>query len=97
MIQKAVTKKVARCKYCKILITNAGIVLIKGKRQFTCPQTGKEKCHVANVYLHYLRSCLKGYDGKSRFERVAALKETIIRWPESAGERFTKQNLQIQK
>ena len=48
-------KKVTRCKYCKIIFTNAYIVLIetKAKRQFTCPKTGKEKYHVANVYLHY--------------------------------------------
>ena len=85
-------QKVTRCKYRKILFTNADIVLIKtkGKRQFTCPKTGKEKCHVANVYLHYLQSCLKDYNGKFRFESVAVLKETMNRLPESASERFAK-------
>ena len=41
---------------CKILFTNAYIVLIKTKEktQFSCPKTGKERCHAANVYLHYL-------------------------------------------
>ena len=71
--------KVTRCEYCKTLFTNSDIVFIKtkGKRQFTCPKTGKEKGHVANVYLHYLQSCLIDYDGKFRFESVVVLKETI--------------------
>ena len=34
-------------------------------------------CHVANVYLHYLQTCFKGYDGKFRFESVVVLKETM--------------------
>ena len=70
-------KKITRGEYCKILFTNADIVLIKtkGKRQFTCPKTGKEKCHVANVYLHYLQSCLNGYDSKFRFKSVV-----VLRW-----------------
>ena len=92
-------QKVIRYKYCKILFTNADIILIKtkGKRQFASPKTRKEKCHVANVYLHYLQSFLKGYDGKFRFESVLALKETMNRLPENASERFTKQNLQMKK
>ena len=92
-------KKVTRCEYCKILFTNAGIILIKTKRkrQFTCPKTGKEKCHVANVYLHYLQSYLKDYYVKFRSESVVVLKETMNRLPETASERFTKQNLQMKK
>ena len=88
-------QKVIRCEYCKILFTNTDIILIKtkGKRQFTCPKTREEKCHVANVYLHYLQSCFKGYDVKS----VVALKETMNRLLESASGRFAKQNLQIEE
>ena len=96
---KSCTKKVTRCKYCKILFTNAEIVLIKTKRkrELTGPKTAKEKCHIANVYLHYLQSCLKGYDGKFRFESVVVLKETMSRLAESTSERFAKQNLQMEK
>ena len=47
--------------------------------------------------MHYLQSCLKGCDGKFRFVSVVVLKETISRLPESASERFAKQNLQIEK
>ena len=54
-------------------------------------------CHVANVYLHYLQTCFKGYDGKFRFESVVVLKETMSWLPESANERFAKQNLQMEK
>ena len=92
-------KKITRGEYCKILFTNADIVLIKtkGKRQFTCPKTGKEKCHVANVYLHYLQSCLNGYDSKFRFKSVVVLKETMSKLPESASKTFAKQNLQMEK
>ena len=99
MIQKIAPKKVTRCEYCKILFTNADIFLIKtkGKRQFACPKTEKEKCHVANAYLHYLQSCLKGYDGKFRFEGAVVLKEMMSRLPESATKRFTTQNLQMEK
>ena len=82
-------KKVNKCEYCKILFTNAEIVLVKtkGKRQFTCPKTGNEICHVANVYLHYLQTCLKGYDGNFRFESVVVLKQTMSRFPESTNKR----------
>ena len=92
-------QKVTRFEYCKVLFTNANTVLIKakGKREFTCPKTGKDKCHIVNVYLHYLQSCLKGYDGNFRLESVVVLKETMSRLPESASERFAKQNLQIEK
>ena len=84
-------QKVIRRKYCKILFTNADIILIKtkGKRQITGPKPGREKCHAANVYLHYLQSCLKGYDVKFRFESVVVLKETMNKLPESASKRFT--------
>ena len=92
-------QKVTRCEYCKILFINADIVLIKTKvkGQFTSPKTGRGKYHVANVYLHYLQSCLKGYDGKFRFESVVLLKETMSRLPKSASERFAKQILQMEK
>ena len=92
-------QKVTRFEYYKVLFTNANTVLIKakGKREFTCPKTGKDKCHIVNVYLHYLQSCLKGYDGNFRFESVVVLKETMNRLPESASERLAKQNLQIEK
>ena len=92
-------QKVTRCEYCKTLFINADIVLIKTKvkRQFTGPKTGRGKYYVANVYLHYLQSCLKGYDGKFRFESVVVLKETMSRLPKSASERFAKQNLQMEK
>ena len=84
-------QKVIRRKYCKILFTNADNILIKtkGKRQITGPKQGREKCHAANVYLHYLQSCLKGYDVKFRFESVVVLKETMNRLPEKASKRFT--------
>ena len=84
-------KKVIRRKYCKILCTNDDIILIntKGKRQITGPKPGREKCHDANVYLHYLQNYLKGYDIKFRFESVLVLKETMNRLPESASKRFT--------
>ena len=61
-------KKVTRYECYKMLFTNTDIVLIKtkGKRQFTCPKKEKEKCHVANVYLQHLQSCLKDCDGKFR-------------------------------
>ena len=97
MIQK-IAQKVTTYEYWKILFTNVDIVLIKtkGKRQFTCPKTGKEKCHVVKVYLDYLQSCLKGCDGKFRFDSVILLKETISRLPESANERFIKQNLDVE-
>ena len=95
MIQKIALKNLPDANIAKYYLLT--LTLSLGKKQFNCPKTGKEKCHVANVFLHYLQSCLKGYDGKFRFENVVGLKEMINRLPESASERFTKQNLQMKK
>ena len=43
--------------------------------------------------MRYLQSCLKGYDGKFRFENVVVLKGTMSSLPKSASERLAKQNL----
>ena len=95
--KKIAPKELPNANTAKYYLLTLTFSLSKGKRQFTCLKTGKEKCHVANVYLHYLQSCLKGYDGKFRFESVVALKETMSRLPKSASERFAKQNLQMEK
>ena len=52
-------RRVTRCELCKIVFTNADLVIVrtKAQREFICPKTRKEKCHYANVYLHYLKNC----------------------------------------
>ena len=90
MIQKTAPKKLSDANIAKYyLLTLILLIKTKGKRQITGPKPGREKCHAANVYLHYLQSCLKGYDVKFRFESVVVLKETMNRLPEKASKRFT--------
>ena len=90
MIQKTAPKKLSDANIAKYyLLTLILLIKTKGKRQTTGPKPGREKCHAVNVYLHYLKSCLKGYDVKFRFESVVVLKKTMNKLPESASKRFT--------
>ena len=66
--KKIAPKELHNANTAKYHLLTLTFSLSKGKRQFTCLKTRKEKCHVANVYLHYLQSCLKDYVGKYRSE-----------------------------
>ena len=83
-------RQVKRCEQCRFQFTNADIVIVRtnGVREFTCPKTGKLRKQSANVYLHYLRSCLKGYDGKFQFPAIVVLRDTLKLLPDSSIEKF---------
>ena len=81
-------------KYC-LLMLKLSLSRQIGRDNSLVQKRGKK--YVANVYLHYLQTCLKGCDGKFRFESGAVLKETMSRLSESANEKFAKQNLQMEK
>ena len=90
MIQKTAPKKLSDANISKYyLLTFILLIKTKGKRQITGPKPGREKCHAANVYLHYLQSFLKGYDVNFRFESAFVLRETMNRLPEKASKTFT--------
>ena len=91
-------RQVKRCEQCRFQFTNADIVIVRtnGVREFTCPKTGKLRKQSANVYLHYLRSCLKGYDGKFQFPAIVVLRDTLKLLPDSSIVKFKQLKLQVE-
>ena len=68
---------VKRCEECKISFTTTDIIAVKtaAVREYT-DQHGNRKKHTGNVYLHYLKTCLKAHDQKFEFSTVVVPKKT---------------------
>lgn len=89
--------QVTRCEQCRFVFSNADIVLVRttGVREFT-DKNGKQRRNTGNVYLHYLKSCLTGYDDKFKFSAVTVLQETLKKLPPDSVRKFRDMGLQIE-
>ena len=65
-------QSVKRCEECKIAFTAVDVIAVKttAVREFTNKHTGKKQKQTGNVYLHYLKNCLKGHNQKFEFSAI---------------------------
>ena len=63
---------VKRCEDCKIAFTTVDVIAVKttAVREFTNKHTGKKQNQTGNIYLHYLKNCLKGHNQKFEFNAI---------------------------
>ena len=69
---------VKRCEECKIAFTTVDVIAVKttAVREFTNKHTGKKQKQTGNIYLHYLKNCLKGHNQKFEFNAIMVPNQT---------------------
>lgn len=74
---KTQSMKVSRCHSCTLKFQSTDIVVVKtqGEREWFDQKQGKLRKSSGNVYLHYLKKCLKEFDITFTFSKTAVLKK----------------------
>lgn len=94
---KMCPKTVQRCKQCWIAFGRNDVVLVNtvGSHERT-NKNGKTVKYQANVYLHYLTSCLREHDQNFSFKTVVLSPRTLALLPDNSRQIFLDKGLKVE-
>ena len=94
---KLCPKSVKRFQQCRMDFNDMNdkyVIKTVGAREVT-DDSGKQKVYTGNIYLHFLKKCLKSYDFNFDFNQVIVPERTKDQTPESWKKALRKHGLNI--
>ena len=94
---KLCPKSVQRCEQCRLAFSSRPdfpVVKTVGIRERT-EKSGERKKYSGNIYIHFVRKCLRSYNLNFCFDMVKVPQRTLTRLPNSWKEGLRNKGVQI--
>ena len=90
---KLCPKSVQRCEQCRLAFSSPPDFLVVKSRKNR--KVGRKKKYSGNIYIHFVRKCLRSYNLNFRFDMVKVPQRTLTRLPNSWKEGLRNKGVQI--